>query len=137
MHAEDNAQMAVTGYAGEKTAAAAVAVARQVRDQDVDLTGAAPALRHGVARDRRISVEDAQMRHGRKTRSVLFDGCKRHVLHDLDTALIPAAGITPANAPEASVTDDIAADLHAAWRTLAELHIDRACLSSNLVRDRG
>jgi hypothetical protein len=35
----------------------------------------------------------------------------RHVLRDLDTGMIPAAGITPANAPEASVTDDIAADL--------------------------
>ena len=45
-------------------------------------------------------------------------------------------GITPANAPEASVTGDITADLDAAGRTLAELHIDRAYLSSDLVRDR-
>jgi transposase len=77
------------------------------------------------------------MRHGRKTRSVLFDGYKRHVLRDLDTGLIPAVGITPANAPAASVTESIAADLEAAGRTLAELHIDRAYLSSALVRDRG
>jgi hypothetical protein len=77
------------------------------------------------------------MRHGRKSRSVLFDGYKRHVLRDLDTGLIVAAGITPANAPEAAVTDDIAADLDAAGRHLAELHIDRAYLSSGLVRDRG
>ena len=46
-------------------------------------------------------------------------------------------GITPANAPEASVTGDIAADLEAAGWRLAELHIDRAYLSSALVRDRG
>ena len=72
---------------------------------------AAPALRRGVAKDRRISVEDAEMRHGRKSRSVLFDGYKRHVLRDLDTGLVVAAGITPANAPEASVTGDITADL--------------------------
>jgi Transposase DDE domain/Transposase domain (DUF772) len=122
---------------GDQSAATAVAVARQVRDQDVDLTGPTPVLRRGVAKDRRISVEDAQMRHGRKSRSVLFDGFKRHVLRDLDTGLIPAVGITPANAPEASVTDDIAADLDAAGRHLAELHIDRAYLSSPLVRDRG
>ena len=77
------------------------------------------------------------MRHGRKSRSVLFDGYKRHLLRDLDTGLVPAVGITPANAPEASVTGDIAADLDAAGRTLAELHIDRAYLSSALVRDRG
>ena len=39
--------------------------------------------------------------------------------------------------PEASVTDDIEADLQAAGMSLAELHIDRAYLSSALVRDRG
>ena len=120
---------------GDAAAAAALAVACQVRDQDVDLTG--PALRRGVAKDRRISVEDGQMRHGRKSRSVLFDGYKRHVLRDLDTGLVPAVGITPANAPEASVADAITADLDAAGRRLAELHIDRAYLSSALVRDRG
>src|SRR3984893_18072086 len=79
----DQVEAFVAGYAGEDTAAAAVSVARQVRDQDVDLTGPAPALRRGVARDRRISVEDRQMRHGRKSRSVLFNGYKRHVLRDL------------------------------------------------------
>ena len=127
----------VAGQAGDETAAAAVAAARQVRDQDVDLAGPTPTLRRGVAKDRRISVEDAQMRHGRKSRSVLFDGYKRHVLRDLDTGLVPAVGITPANVPEASVTDDIEADLQAAGMSLAELHIDRAYLSSALVRDRG
>jgi Transposase DDE domain len=127
----------VAGQAGEEAAREALAAARQVRDQDADLTGSAPALRRGVAKDRRISVEDSQMRHGRKSRSVLFDGYKRHVLRDLDTGLVPAVGITPANAPEASVTDAIAADLEAAGFTLSELHIDRAYLSSALVRDRG
>jgi hypothetical protein len=126
----------LASQAGEQAAADAVAVARQVRDQDVDLAGPAPALRRGVAKDRRISVEDSQMRHGRKSRSVLFDGYKRHVLRDLDTGLVTAVGITPANAPEASVTGDITADLDAAGLTLAELHIDRAYLSSGLVRDR-
>jgi hypothetical protein len=103
----------------------------------VDLTGAAPSLRRGVTRDRRISVEDPDMRHGRKSRPVLFDGYKRHVMRDLDSGLVPAAGITPANAPEASVTDAITADLEAAGWRLAGLHIDRACLASALVRDRG
>ena len=77
------------------------------------------------------------MRHGRKSRSVLFDGYKRHVLRDLDTGLVPVVGIAPANAPEASVTGDIETDLDAAGLTLAELHIDRAYLASHLVRDRG
>jgi transposase len=133
----DQVEGFVAGQFGDQAAAAAVAVARQVRDQDADLSGPAPALRRGVAKDRRISVEDGQMRHGRKIRSVLFDGYRRHVLRDLDTGLVPAVGITPASAPEASITAGITADLDAAGLTLAELHIDRAYLASDLVRDRG
>ena len=133
----DRVEAFVAGQASQEAAAAAVRTARQVRDQDVDLAGPAPALRRGVARDRRISVEDGEMRHGRKSRSVLSGGYKRDVLRDLDTGLVPAVGITAANLPEASVTSGITADLEAAGRHLAELHIDRACLSSALVRDRG
>ena len=59
------------------------------------------------------------------------------VTADLDSGLIRAGGITPANRPEAEVTGDVSADLDAAGLHLAELHIDRAYLSSALVRDRG
>jgi hypothetical protein len=68
---------------------------------------------------------------------VLFDGYKRHVRRDLDTGLVSAVGLTPANVPEAAVAGDIAADLGAAGWHLAELHIGRAYLSSALVRGRG
>ena len=77
------------------------------------------------------------MRHGRKSRSTLIDGYKRHILTDLDTDLVPVVGLTPANAPEASVTTAIEGDLAAQQATLTQLHIDRAYLSSTLVRDRG
>jgi hypothetical protein len=90
-----------------------------------------------VAKDRRISVEDEHMRHGRTSRSTLIDGYKRHVLTDRDSGLVPAVGITPANAPEATVTGDIAADLAAQDTTLVELPIDRAYLASTMVRERG
>ena len=117
-------------------ATAAVRVAHLVRDQDVQDTPTGPRLRQGVAKDRRISVEDSDMRHGRKSRSLLVDGYKRHILSDLDTDLIAAVGITAANVPEAQVTDEIAADLAVQQARLVELHIDRAYLSSTLVRDR-
>jgi IS5 family transposase len=114
-----------------------LAAAAQVREQDVVLSEhGKPSLRDGVAPDRRISLEDSQMRHGRKSRSQLVDGYKRHVLRDLDSGLVPAVGITPANVPEATVTDSISLDLHAQALTLRELHIDRAYLSSHLVRER-
>jgi hypothetical protein len=71
----------------------ALATARQVRDQDitVDADGVA-RTRHGVAKARRISIADPQMRHGRKTRSLRVDGYKRHVLRDLDSGLVRAVG---------------------------------------------
>ncbi|MCA1597937.1 MAG: IS1182 family transposase [Chloroflexi bacterium] len=114
-----------------------VAVARQVQAQDVAERADGPAtLRQGVAPDRRISVEDADMRHGRKSRTRLIDGYKRHVLRDLDQEMVRAVGLTRANAPEATVTDAIVADVAAQGATLGELHIDRAYLGSALVRDR-
>ena len=124
--------------AGEPAASReALAVARQVHAQDVERApDGSPAVRRGVARDRRISIEDAEMRHGRKSRSHRVDGYKRHVLRDLDRALIRAVGVTPANAPEAQVTDAIVADLDHQAARLDELHIDRAYLSSALVRER-
>jgi hypothetical protein len=112
-------------------------IAEQVREQDVEVNEQGKAsLIKGVAKDRRISVEDAEMRHGRKSRSVRVDGYKRHVLHDLDSGLIRAVGITPANVSEASVTEAISEDLASQGASLKELHIDRAYLSSLLVRER-
>src|SRR6266566_9618937 len=114
-----------------------LSVAQQIQAQDVEVDEEGKAsLIKGVAKDRRISVEDSEMRHGRKSRSVRVDGYKRHVLHDLDTGLIRAVGVTPANVPEASVTEAISADLARQEAFLKELHIDRAYLSSHLVRER-
>lgn len=76
------------------------------------------------------------MRHGRKSRSQLIDGYKRHVLRDLDRQLVPAVGVTAANEPEAAVGAAIQDDLAAQAATVGELHIDRAYLSSVLVRAR-
>jgi Transposase DDE domain len=116
---------------------ATLTVAQQVRAQDVVTTpDGTPTLRHGVAAERRISVEDAERRHGRQSRSLLVDGYKRHVLRDLDSRLIVAVGVPPANTPEARVTDAIATDVAAPQGTLREWHIDRASLASQLVQQR-
>jgi hypothetical protein len=112
-------------------------VARQIQTQDltVDSNGN-PQLIKGVARDRRISVEDPDMRHGRKSRTQRFDGYKRHVLRDLDMGVVRAVGLTKANVPEAQVTDELDIDLKAQKVQLVELHIDRAYLSSQWVKER-
>jgi len=70
---------------------------------------------------------------------VRIDGYKRHVLHDLESGLVRAVGVTAANAAEASVTADLDADLaaqHVGLADLDELHLDRAYLSSRWVRER-
>ena len=133
---------AVEGYlddaAGEGEARpAGIETARRVRAQDVEEgTDGPPSLRRGVARERQVSVEDPEMRHGRKSHRHRFEGYKRHVLRDLETGLVRAVGVTPANMPEAKATEDIARDLAAQEVELEELHIDRAYLSSELVRER-
>ncbi len=131
---------------GQPEAAADVQVqasrgaAAPVRAQDVELAASGePRLRQGVSHERRISVQDAQMRHGRKRRRVRIDGYQRQVLHDLESGLVRALGVTAANAAEASVTVDLDADLaaqHVGLADLDELHRDRAYLSSRWVRER-
>ena len=119
-------------------AGAALAVAHEVVAQDVAAPPGGPAvLGRGVARDRRISVEDGEMRHGRKSQHLLVDGFKRHVLRDLDRGLVRAVGVTLANVPEATVTEPMGEDLARQEVILAELHVDRAYLSSHWVRERG
>lgn len=117
---------------------------KQVIEQDLEPdpepTGEGLTIREGVAKDRRISVEDAQMRHGRKSKSQLIDGYKRHIVEDLDTELIVACAVTPANRPEREATPDLEADLLAQNLQVDELHIDQAYLDSSLantVRDSG
>jgi hypothetical protein len=125
------------GSGGQAALISGIETARRVRAQDVqESADGTPVLRQGVARDRVVSVEDPEMRHGRKSRRHRFDGYKRHVLKDLDSGLVRAVGITAANVAEASVTDAICADLSRQRVRLKELHIDRAYLSSKLVRDR-
>lgn len=70
-----------------------LSIAKQVEEQDVQSNEEGKvSLVKGVAKARRISVEDSEMRHGRKSRSVRVDGYKRHVLHDLDTGPHPRSG---------------------------------------------
>jgi hypothetical protein len=68
-------------------------IARQVEAQDVqaDSQGKVSLIK-GVAKDRRKSHEDAEMRHGRKSRSVRVDGYKRHVLHESSHGSHPSSG---------------------------------------------
>lgn len=108
----------------------------QVRDQDLEAAAdGAVRILQGVAPDRRISVEDAEMRHGRKSRSKRFDGYKEHIARDLDLPIIVACAVTPANRPEEEGAAPIAEDIESQGLHITELHIDRAYVNSPVVND--
>jgi hypothetical protein len=111
-----------------------IAAIAQVRSQDLESSpDGGIRIRQGVAPDRRISVEDAEMRHGRKSRSKRFDGYKEHIARDLDFPAIVACAVTPANRPEEEGALPISDDIKRQRLRLVELHIDRAYVNSPIV----
>lgn len=107
----------------------------QVQQQDLEVgTDGTVKLKRGVAADRRVSIEDEQMRHGRKSKSKRFDGYKEHIAADLDSGLIVACGLTAANRPEDEVTPQLAEDMKRQNIRIAELSVDRAYINSELVQ---
>lgn len=81
------------------------------QDTEQDEQGRVRITIRGVAADRRVSIEDPEMRHGRKSKSKRFNGYKQHIATDLDTALILVCAVTPANRPEEEATPLLKADL--------------------------
>jgi len=117
-----------------------LATLRQLRDQDLEPDpsgGGGLRVRQGVAAERRVSVEDGEMRHGRKSKSKRFNGYKRHIAADLDTELILACAITPANRPEEEAAPQLRDDIARLPKRseIASLHIDRGYIGSSLVKD--
>ena len=111
--------------------ATALTALRRVLTQDLEpdpVTGQ-PRIRQGVARDRMPSLGDAEMRHGRKTRTKPFTGYKRHVIKLVDADLIAGAVVRPANEPEhealALLTPDVVRH-----GPLGEVFLDRGYLGS-------
>ncbi|NRD65796.1 IS1182 family transposase [Corallococcus exiguus] len=92
-------------------------------------------IRQGVAADRRISIEDPDMRHGRKSKSKRFNGYKQHVGTDLDTDLVVACAVTPANRPEEEATGALQEDMAHQELFPDVLLIDRAYLNSTMAED--
>lgn len=110
----------------------------QIRGQDLDPDpsgGKRTRLREGVAPDRRVSIEDAEMRHGRKSKTKLFHGYKRHLGVDLDTQLVVACAITPANRPEEEAAPALKGDIDRLERAIGELFCDRGYIASPVIND--
>lgn len=80
-------------------------------------------LKHHVAPDRRISLEDHDMRHGRKSSAKTFNGFKEHFAVDLDSKVIREVVVRPANEPEHEAVELLAEELEKA-PGLLQLDID-------------
>lgn len=90
-------------------------------------------IKDGVAPERRVSIADGEMRHGRKSKSKRFNGYKRHIAADIDSRLILACAVTPANRPEEEAAPELHADIERQKLNVTELHIDRGYVSASTV----
>lgn len=108
---------------------------QQVREQNIDEVNGRISMHQGVAADRRVSIEDEDMRHGRKSKSHRFNGYKEHIASDLDNGVILACAVTPANIPEEEAAPLLKADVEAQGFEIVELSIDRGYLNSAIVVD--
>lgn len=106
---------------------------QEVIDQDLepDPSGGIK-IKKGVAKERRISITDSQMRHGRKSKNRPINGYKRHLAIDLDSGVIAACALTPANRPEEEATPDLERDLARQNLKIRELYIDRGYTDSSI-----
>ena len=82
-----------------------------------------------VAPDRRISLEDAALRHGRKSRAKTFHGFKEHFVLDLDSRVTREGVVRPANEPEHEAVELLAETLEKP-PGLLQLDVDLGYLAS-------
>jgi hypothetical protein len=113
-----------------------IAVLDQLVVQDLEPDpGGGPGVRvaEQVAEDRRVSVEDGEMRHGRKTKSKRFNGYKRHVATDMDSDAVLACAVTPANHAEHEALAPLKADITRQGLRIVEAHFDRGYMGREAV----
>jgi hypothetical protein len=90
----------------------AAALLATVLGQDLDQNEAGVfGIARRVAKDRVISTVDPDTRHGRKTAARGFDGYKGHIGLDPDSEIITATEVSAGNVGDASLAEDLIADL--------------------------
>jgi hypothetical protein len=96
----------------EATVQEAAALLATVTGQDLEIADDGSfSIARRVAKDRVISTVDPEARHGHKTSAHGFDGFKGHVALDPDSEIITATAVSPGNAGDASVAQELIEDL--------------------------
>ena len=79
-----------------------------ITEQDIEISPEGKVtLRDGVAKDRIISVEDSQMRHGHKTSRGKFNGHKGHIMMDEASEIITNVEVTAGNQADGDAMDEM------------------------------
>jgi len=114
-----------------------LAVLHQVLAQDLepDPDRGGSRIKDGTAKERRISITDGQMRHGRKSKTSRVDGFKRQIAIDIDTQIILGTALMPANRPEGEAAEELIAEVKRHAERIAHLYIDRGFLGAKGVND--
>ena len=86
-----------TPAAGNEKIQKAAALLIEILAQDITEGDDGPKIKRGVAKDRIISTEDPEMRHGRKSQSQRFDGYKAHITEDVDSEWVTNTEVDYAN----------------------------------------
>ena len=104
-------------------------IATQDTEPDPEGGPGSKRIKKHVAPDRRISIEDADMRHGRKSSAKTFNGFKEHFVLDLDSHVTREVVVRPANEPEHAVVA-LVADVLEQKPGLLQLDIDLGYMAS-------
>jgi len=104
-------------------------IATQDTEPDPEGGPGGKRIKKHVAPDRRISIEDADMRHGRKSSAKTFNGLKEHFVLDLDSQVTREVVVRPANEPEHAVVA-LLADVLEHKPGLLQLDIDLGYMAS-------
>jgi len=101
------------------------------QDTEPDPTGGPGGrrLKQHVAPDRRVSIEDQDMRHGRKSSAKTFNGFNEHFAMDLDSKVTREVVVRPANEPEHETVELLAEELERP-PGLLQLDIDLGYMAS-------
>lgn len=94
-------------------------------------------IRQGPAPDRQISISDPTMRHGRKSKTKVFSGYKRHIATDADIpGLVIGVHVLTANSREYDAAEPLLNAVESPGRAVTELHHDRGYLASAAIHER-
>jgi hypothetical protein len=109
-----------------------LAMLRKIIAQDIepDPTSGGRQIKQEVSKERVISVSDPEMRHGRKSKTKLFNGYKRHIA--ISNNLILATAVVPANIQEQQAASTLLERV-ANHGVISVVDIDRGYLSSDAI----